>query len=220
MCRLAAVYLKLDVEFSFFDQEPSRAYLQKLVTQFASEIYRQNIEIDVRFRQGSLEVLIVIAGSIYLAIGNYGSFRAGLNQIIEDSKALKSLLVSSLRKDGVAEAAIIEQKRLTATPDRVRRLLKRIDRFERQLPELGEDEARSKLERLLKAVQGLTAEMEFPEDVDLLMKNLGERFRPPPSAIHMPYRQPLASEERPTFLEPGRTAFLYSHTKLPPPNER
>src|SRR5690606_40466739 len=95
-----------------------------------------------------------------------------------------------------------------------------LDRYERKLPELGKDEARSKLERLLKAVQGLTAEMEFPEDVDLLMKNLDERFRPPPSAIHITYRKPLASEERPTFLKPGRTAFPYSHTKLPPPNER
>ena len=221
MSQLAAVYLKLDLEFPFFDQEPSRAYLQKLVTRFASEIYRQNIEVDVRFRQGSLEVLIIIVGSIYLAIGNYGSFRSGLNQIIEDAKALKNLLVSSLRKDGVAEAAILQQKRLTATPDRVRRLLRRIDRFERQLPELGEDEARAKLERLLKAIKHLTAEMEFPEDVELLMNNLDERFRPPLGEIQMPYRKSLASEERPTFLEPSRDRFPYSsHTKLPPPDGR
>lgn len=186
----------------------------------ASAIYRQDIDVEVSFRQGSLEVLVVIAGSIYLAIGRYGSFRAGLNQIIEDAKALKKLLISSLKKDGLAEDAILLQKRLNATPDRVRRLLRRIDRFERELPELGEDEARSKLQRLLKAVQKLTGEMEFPEDIELLMKNLDERFRPPLSAIQMPYRKFDSSERRLTLLQPMRREFPYLSHRPPPPDER
>ncbi|QOC24088.1 hypothetical protein IC757_08300 [Wenzhouxiangella sp. AB-CW3] len=219
MSQLTAVYLKLDLEIPVFDQEPSRNYLQDLVGQFASAIYRQDTDVDVQFRQGSLEVMVVIVGSLYVAIGNYGSFRSGLNQVIEDSKVLKDLLISSLRKDGIAGSAILEQKRHNATPERVRRLLRRIDRFERQLPKLGEDEAKYRLERLLKAVQQLTAEMEFSEDIDLLMTNLDERFRPPPEAIPMPRRKVLDSEVRPTFLEPKRDEYSFpSHTKLPPPD--
>lgn len=221
MSRLAALYLRLDLDIPLSDQERSRTYLQELARRLASDIYRQDAEVEVHFRQGSLEIWMVVAGSIYVAIGNYGSFRSGVKQIIEDAKALKNLLVSSLRKDGVAEAAILEQRRLAATPERVRRLLMRIDRFERQLPEIGEDEARSRLQRILKAVQDLTSEMEFPEDIDLLMTNLNERFRPPPEAIHLSYRTSRVLEKRPTFLEPKPEELPYSfRAKLPPPDDR
>ena len=221
MSKLTALYLRLDLEIPHYEQEPSRSYLQDLVGRLASEIYRQDVEVAVHFRQGSLEIFLAVAGSIYIAIGNYGSFRSGLNQIITDSKALKSLLVSSLRKDGIPKAAILEQRHLTATPERVRRLLMRIERFERRLPEYGEDEARAKLGRLLKAVQELTFEMEFPEDINLLMTNLDKRFRPPTDKIHTPYKKTLPIENRPTFLEPKQDIFPYSlHIQLPPPDGR
>lgn len=219
MSRLAALYFKLDLEIPTHEQEPSRTYLQDLVRRLSSEIYRQNVKAEVHFRQGSLEVWIMVVGSIYVAIGNYGSFRSGVKQIIEDTKALKNILVSSLRKDGVAEAVILKQTQLAATPERVRRLLTRIDRFEQELPEFPEEEAKARLRRILKAVQELTYEMEFPEDINLLMANLDERFHPLHKPAHLAYEKPFDLEKRPTFLEPENSKSSY-YAQLPSPDNR
>ncbi|VXC24978.1 hypothetical protein [Pseudomonas sp. 9Ag] len=219
MSRLAALYLKLDLEIPIHEQEPSRTYLQNLVKRLSSEIYRQDVKAEVRFRQGSLEVWIMVAGSIYVAIGNYGSFRSGVKQIVEDTKALKNILVSSLRKDGVAEAVILKQRQLAATPERVRRLLTRIDRFEQQLPEFAEEEAKARLRRILKAVQELTYEMEFPEDINLLMTNLDERFHPLYNPEHLSYRKSFDLKKRPTFLDPENSNSSY-YAQLPSPDDR
>nr|WP_152029970.1 hypothetical protein [Pseudomonas sp. LPH1] len=205
MSRLAAIYLKLDLDIPTHEQEPNRIYLQDLVRRLSSEIYRQDVKAEVHFRQGSLEVWIMVAGSIYVAIGNYGSFRSGIKQIIEDTKSLKKILVSCLRKDGVAEAVILKQIQLPATPERVRRLLMRIDRFEQELPEVAEEEAIARLRRILKAVQELTYDMDFPEDINLLMANLDEKFHPPHSSVNLAYRKPLPIEKRPTFLDPDNS---------------
>lgn len=221
MSNLAAFYLKLDLDIPIYDQDPSRRYLKSLLGRLASEIYRQDVEVEIQFRQGSLEIFMVVAGSIYIAVGNYGSFRSGINQIIEDAKALRRLLVSSLRKDGVAESKILEDKRLMATPERVRRMLLRIDRFERQLPDFSEDEARAKLGRLLKSIQNLTNEMEFPEDINLLMSSLDERFRPPSESVYISYqnRKSLSMKKRPTFLNPEPGAYYPYGNQLPPPDD-
>ncbi|WP_312478939.1 hypothetical protein [Stutzerimonas nitrititolerans] len=219
MSRLAALYLKLDLEIPIYEQEPSRTYLQGLVRRLSSEIYRQDVEVEVHFRQGSLEVWIMVAGSIYVAIGNYGSFRSGVKQIVEDTKALKNILVSSLRKDGVAEAVILKQRQLAATPERVRRLLMRIDRFERKLPEFAEEEAKARLRRILKAVQELTYEMEFPEDINLLMANLDERFHPLHKPAHLRHQKSFDLEKRPTFLDPEISKSSH-YSQLPSPDDR
>lgn len=221
MSKLTALNLKLDLYIPEDNWDMSRSYLKDLTGRLASEIYRQDIEIEVHFRQGSLEILLTIAGSIYLAIGNYGSFRSGLSQIISDSKALKNLLISSLRKDGIPESAILKKRNLSTTPERVRSLLSRIDRFERQLPELGKDEARVKLGRLLKAVKELTYEMDFPEDINLLMQNLDKKFQPPASELNSPYKRNLSMDNRPTFLEPKQYKFPHiTNNQLTQPNGR
>jgi len=161
----------------------------------------------------------MVAGSIYVAIGNYGSFRSGVKQIVEDTKALKNILVSSLRKDGVAEAVILKQRQLAATPERVRRLLMRIDRFERKLPEFAEEEAKARLRRILKAVQELTYEMEFPEDINLLMANLDERFHPLHKPAHLRHQKSFDLEKRPTFLDPEISKSSH-YSQLPSPDDR
>lgn len=51
------------------------------------DFFHQPVEIYVLCDKGSLSVWVAILGSIYAAIGNYGDFRSGLKQIIEDINA-------------------------------------------------------------------------------------------------------------------------------------
>jgi len=49
---------------------------------------------SVEFKEGSLKVYASIVGAIYLAIGQYGSFRAGVDYLSSDVKRLSETIVS------------------------------------------------------------------------------------------------------------------------------
>ena len=112
------------------DKYESKIFLEEVLRDYSSKIFRQEVEIFVEIHDGSIKAKLYVIGALYIAIGQYGSFRAGVDQLIDDSKLLQKLVLSELYKEGVAEEFIIEKKRPMATPDKIRRLLLRIDRFE------------------------------------------------------------------------------------------
>lgn len=52
------------------------------------------VDVEVEFREGSLKSYLTIAGAIYIAIGNYGDFRSGIDILYTDIKRLADTLVS------------------------------------------------------------------------------------------------------------------------------
>jgi hypothetical protein len=54
----------------------------------------EDVETDVEFKDGSLKVVASIAGALYVAIAQYGSFRDGVNFLTTDTKRLAECVVS------------------------------------------------------------------------------------------------------------------------------
>lgn len=52
------------------------------------------VESSVEFKDGSLKVYAGIAGAIYIAIGQYGSFRSGVDYLAQDTKRLAEVIIS------------------------------------------------------------------------------------------------------------------------------
>jgi len=193
---LAELYLHLDLRLSHKDKAASQRYLEQRVGELAYHLFRQRPQLDIRIEDGSVKVWLSVAGAVYLAIGQYGSFRSGVDQIIEDGKLLKAMVVSDLKKGGLNEEQILEDKRLIATPDRIRRLLLRIDRFEQSRKNLSVDAREKELAGIIRAVTALLQEMAGEEkDCELLLGALPRCYHPLPEQLPATKALPSRREE-------------------------
>ena len=193
MSNLVNLYFHIDIEVNDAVLHESKAYFEEIVKYYASRLFRQDVEVHVYTSDGSLKSKMVMLGAIYIAIGQYGSFRAGIDQIIEDSKTLQKIVTSTLYKDGISEDLILESKRPIATPNKIRRLFLRIDRLESNYHKLDEEEKIKEIENIRKYIANLMGEMAIPEDIEMLAANISEKYIPDPNRfpkarhIHMPY---------------------------------
>src|SRR5262245_41461509 len=72
--------------------------LQRELTDFAEARGRfficPEVDVEIEFKEGSLKSYLTIAGALYLAISNYGSFRSGVDYLYSDIKRLSDTLVA------------------------------------------------------------------------------------------------------------------------------
>lgn len=130
MTYLAGMEFHFDIEFSELDLQETEQYLKEIVSKYSDLIYRQQTEIYVHLEDGSLKVGLAIIGAIYIGIGQYGSFRSGIDYLIKDAKSLQEIVTSEIVRNGLNESDIIEGKRVHCDPDKIRRVLLSIDRLE------------------------------------------------------------------------------------------
>jgi hypothetical protein len=127
---LAGMEFHFDMDYQNIDLLEAESYLKDLTSKYSDLFFNQRTEVKIQFREGSLKANIAILGAIYIGIGQYGSFRSGIDFLIQDAKALRERVTIELIKKGVSETDIIENKRLYCAPDRIRRILLAIERLE------------------------------------------------------------------------------------------
>lgn len=130
MTYIAGMEFHFDIEFSELDLQETEQYLKEIVSKYSDLIYRQQTEIYVELEDGSLKVRLAIIGAIYIGIGQYGSFRSGIDYLIKDANSLQEIVTSEIVRNGLNESDIIESKRLHCDPHKIRRVLLAIDRLE------------------------------------------------------------------------------------------
>jgi len=104
-----------------------KRHLEVFITTRGQFFLYESVATDVEFKNGSLKVYATIAGALYIAIGQYGSFRDGVNFLAGDTKRLaecivsESLFLSRSRHDNTvrAEARIGVVGSLKAAMDRI-----------------------------------------------------------------------------------------------------
>ncbi|WP_206052636.1 hypothetical protein [Neptunomonas marina] len=129
MALIAGMEFRFELEFDEVKLEETESYLKEVVSKYSDLIYGQSTEVHVQLWKGSLRVNLAIFGAIYIGIGQYGSFRSGIDHLIQDSKSLKGLVTSQIVKNGLNESDILESKRMYCIPDRIRRVLLAIERL-------------------------------------------------------------------------------------------
>jgi hypothetical protein len=128
MSILSKTYLELNIALAKSDIKELEEYLPKITQEYASLLFRQSVQVRIEYWQGSFKAVLTVAGSIYLAIGAYGTIRSGIDYLIKDGRAVRDYLHETLIKDGLSGDRISEVSYRQATPDRIRRLLRRIDK--------------------------------------------------------------------------------------------
>jgi len=86
--KLAQLYARWE------ELEAIKNHLEQFATSRGQFFVYPDVEVSVEFKSGSLKAYISIAGLIYIAIGQYGSFRSGVDFLYTDIKRLADSLVS------------------------------------------------------------------------------------------------------------------------------
>lgn len=162
MTVLSRTYIELNISVAKTDIKELEEYLSKITQEYASLLFRQSVQVRIEYWQGSFKAVLTVAGSIYLAIGAYGTLRSGIDYAIKDGRAVRDYIHETLIKDGLPRDRICEITYRQATPDRIRRLLRRIEKH-KDKSRLGDDQHSYDHEREL--IQHMVARV-ISEDLD------------------------------------------------------
>jgi len=176
MAYLAGFHFHLDLDFYVLDIREADEYLKSIVSRYSDLIFNQRTEVHARLEEGSLKANLIILGAIYIGIGQYGSFRSGIDYIIKDAKAMKDLVTSEIVRNGLNESDIIEVKRLYCDPDRIRRVLLAIDRVELK-PNLSEQDHAREVSRIKASVRKICYSID-EKDAGLFASSIPEKYWP------------------------------------------
>lgn len=147
--KIGETYIKFDFEFSEFNKSKVKeAYLSQ-VGALSKEYLRNEkvFKISIEYEKGSLKTRIVIwASAIYMGIANYGSFRAGLREVINDVKHFSEVVIDRI-DDGprIDQNDIIRTEKRLGLPGRLKELYNRIDAYERNLNQLSNAQQQTEL---------------------------------------------------------------------------
>jgi hypothetical protein len=86
MTKLAETYFRLGVRLEESDRGEFQSFLNDRARAYAGELFGQHPEIVVYIADGSLRSWIIIAGAMYVGIGQYGSFRSGVDYVVRDAR--------------------------------------------------------------------------------------------------------------------------------------
>ena len=176
MAYIAGVEFHFDLNFHEVDIQKTESYLSGLTSKYSDIIYNQETEVHVRLEEGSLKVTIAILGALYIGIGQYGSFRSGIDYMIKDAKSLKELVTSKIVKNGLNEADIIESKRTHCHPDKIRRVLLSIERLESK-KNLTQEEIKKQLSKIKASVRNICSSLSG-EDTGLFASSIKKEYWP------------------------------------------
>jgi len=176
MAQIAGMHLHFDIPFYEIDERETEEYITSIVKGYSDLIFDQEYKLHVQIREGSVKVYIVLTGAIYLAIGQYGSFRAGIDYMIEDAKYLKGLVVSQLIKNGLSESDVVSARKEHCTPDKIRRVLLSIERLESQ-NNISEEYLQKELSKIKSSVNNICQWLD-EQDIGLFASSIDPKYLP------------------------------------------
>ena len=159
LIKIGETYLKFDFEFNQSNQAIIKeAYLTQ-INQVSREILkdREFFKISIEYDQGSLKTRIVVWGTaIYLGIANYGSFRAGVREIINDVNSFSDFVIERI-DDGpnINQNNIIRTERRTGLTGRIQGVYNRVDKLERNINNLSNNQVQSQLQHIKQEISNL-----------------------------------------------------------------
>lgn len=134
MLKIAETYIHFKIEPTDIFIEESKAYLFYRSQSIANEIFHYDINVYVRVESGSYKAWVTVVGAIFIGISQYGSFRSGIDHIVNDARTFSEHVISDfINESGVKEERIFRLERRLGVSGKIQRVLKRIDQLESSL---------------------------------------------------------------------------------------
>ena len=210
LIKVGETYLKFDFEYNDENKERVRqAYLNQ-VNVLSREVLknRELFKIAIEYDKGSLKTRIIVFGTaLYLGVANYGSFRAGVREIINDVRWFSENVIERI-DDGpnINQNDIIRTEKRTGLTGRIQELYDRIERFERNVNNMSQNELQNEINRIKQEVANLVAVLPN-QDGQAFLAELDNNFSqnlPNPSPRRVSYltnRYGLKPEDEIEFIE-------------------
>ncbi len=203
--RVGETYLKFDFEYNKSNQDKVReAYLTQIAPLVRDKLKNKEfLKIAIEFDKGSLKTRIVVLGTaIYLGVVNYGSFRSGVREIINDVKWFSENVIERIDDDpNINQNDIIRTEKRTGLTGRIQVVYNRIDRLERNVNTLSNKEVKVELQQIKQEVSNLVA---------VLPNKSGQAFL---NDLEPKYRQKLPEPKK------RRTTYLLNRYFMKPDDE-
>lgn len=176
MSLIAGIEFRFDLNFQEIDLKETESYLSDITSKYSDIIFDQQTDIRATLEDGSLKATLLVLGSLYIAIGEYGSFRSGIDYMINDAKSLKDLVSSKIVKNGLNEANIMESKRIQCDPDKIRKVLLSIERLESK-KNLAPEEIEKDISKIRTSVRNICRYLSN-EDAGFFVSSIQQKYWP------------------------------------------
>lgn len=178
MSDFSVLYFHINIELNEDEKQSLKEYLEYNIKNLSKVIFKQEVKIHLEIKNGSIKTWITISGALYLAIGHYGSFRSGIDQMIKDSKIINEIIYDDLRKNGIDEDRILEKRRLVAVPDKIRKIYIKIDRLEKNYSTNKIDDNKREVENIIYMLQNVLHQIDNEEDFELIKNGIKSEYLP------------------------------------------
>ena len=142
-------------------------------------IFRKDVvSFEVEVYPGSTKVKIaIIATSIYMGIANYGDFIGGVETIIDHVKWFeRDILNVILEERIIVEDEITNRQFRTGVPGRISRLMRRIEKLDRNTPNLSNIQIQDEVRYINRKLEEILTDLD-EQDRQLLVDNISDDYK-------------------------------------------
>ena len=178
---LGETYIRFDFEYS----EPNkslikRAYLEQ-VGLHSRDFFKAKelLRVSIAYDKGSTKTRIIILGTvvnIYMNIGNYGSFKSSIREMVNDVRLFSSYVIEHIDNDpNINKNHILNSQRRTGLPGRISELYKRVENLEHNVNNLSNIEVQSELQEIKGEIANLAEVLSHQERI-LFLQSFDDNY--------------------------------------------
>jgi hypothetical protein len=211
--------------------DPSEAVLQELgraadsiAYNVARDVYGTGVEVEVTLEKGSLKSWITVSASsiflIYGGVANYKGFKESVLEMCKDARRFGFNIYQKFESAaGTSEKQIYRVEKRLKTPGRISRLIRRMERLEKNMDKLDHQQVQRELIGARQQLEVILVDLPA-EDANVLQQQLQYRKlppikqwpEPPPSHDHFPN----AVGHPATYRQDGQSITIEDRTGLIP----
>ncbi len=173
---IAEAYIHVDVHPSRNRKNRFHELLQDLAEKEACKLFGPNVVIEVNIEDGSVKAKVIVGGmALFNLVVGYGSFREGIDHIIDDGKAFSGYVIENFEgKAHIPEADVMRVEKRLGVPGKIQRFLRAIEKLEAN-SQSGEDQVA--IQRLRQEFLEIIRLLAEPRDRELLISNTPIKYR-------------------------------------------
>ncbi len=169
----AYIHVHLDDRLSAAQLSEIRSHLEQYASSRGKFFISPEVVAEVEFKEGSLKSYLTLAGALYIAIGQYGSFRSGVDCLYTDTKRLSDALVAeSLFSTQSRFQQVIRTEARVGVIGSLKAVVDDMESIETLQGQVSVSEIARRINKLKADSQTLSDNLRDPKDVAELQKEL------------------------------------------------
>lgn len=158
--KISETYIKFNFEYSEINKlKIKEAILSQIKLTSIESLKDKEYRISIEFEKGSIKTRISVwATALYIGIGQYGSFRSGIRDIISDTRLFSEEVISKIDSNAnISQNDIIRTEKRSGLLGRIKEIYRRIDAYENNINNLSNSQQQTELNSIKTEIASLIA---------------------------------------------------------------